>query len=107
MLSYMKPIPAKDAVLRGEELNILSGVSGSDEDMSFKVTVWGRIGAGWKPLSEKEIDLDGGEHKHLYFTLQPEVFSASFWGEETDEIELLVSDKKPEDDERGVVVFID
>lgn len=107
MLSYMKPIPAKENISRGEELNILSGVSGAKEDMTLTVTVWGRISASWKELTTKEFVLSCGEHKHLYFTLKPEVFSADFWGEEIDEIELLVSQFKPSDSERGVIIFIE
>ena len=48
----------------------------------------------------------GGEHKHLYFTLRPAAFSREFWGEAPEELELVIRDSEPGQDENGVLVFI-
>ena len=48
------------------------------------------------------------EHKHLYFTIPPEMFQKEYWGQKyLEEIELLISDKIPEKDTPGKLIFIE
>lgn len=48
------------------------------------------------------------EHKHLYFTIPPEMFQKEYWGQKyLEEIELLISDKIPEKSTPGKLIFVE
>ena len=106
MLSFIDVIPAKTTVVRGESLNLLGGAANGGEPVEKDISVWGNDGNGWKALMTRRFLIEDGEHKHLYFTLGPEAFSDVFWGEEPEELELIIRDTEPGPDENGVLVFI-
>lgn len=60
-----------------------------------------------KLCSHRKFFLEEKEHKHIYFTVPPEVFRGDYWGmDDLEEIELMISDKIPSEDVPGKLVFI-
>ena len=106
-MNYIEVIPAKQSVSRGESLNILGGVANDDEAVTLDISVWGRVDREWEALATQRTELAAHEHRHLYFTLEPDCFSSGRWHEEIEEIELLIRDKKPDATDRGRIVFIE
>lgn len=106
MLSFISAIPARDTIRRGESLNVLGGAANRGGALEADISVWANDGNGWKALATQRFSIDEGEHKHLYFTLRPVSFSRDFWGEEPEELELVIRDSVPGQDENGVMVFI-
>lgn len=106
MLSYMDVIPSKESVSRTESLNILSGVANDSEETTVSISLWGKADKEWKALITQETYVAAHEHKHLYYTLTPEMYSEKVWGEDVEEIELRVSERMPDEETRGVMVFI-
>ena len=107
MLSYMNVIPAKESVSRGEALNLLGGVANDGEAVALDIRVWGRVDRRWTPLAVQRAELQKNEHRHLYFTLGPECFSEDRWGEQIGEIELIISDREPEQAATGSMIFVE
>ena len=107
MLSFIGVIPSRETVSRSEKLNLLGGVANDGEALSTELTVWGRAGSEWRSLVSTRCALAAGEHRHLYFSLPPEVFSPAFWGEEVEELELIVRDAPPDPDSVGKLIFIE
>lgn len=54
----------------------------------------------------QNILIQSGEHKHLYFTLPSKTISDGYWGKEIEEIQICVSDHRPESDTKGILIFI-
>ena len=106
MLSFIDAIPARNTVRRSESLNILGGAANSGSALEADISVWANDGNGWRALTTQRFAIAGGEHKHLYFTLRPAAFSREFWGEAPEELELVIRDSEPAQDENGVLVFI-
>ena len=106
MLSFIDAIPARNTVRRGESLNVLGGAANSGNALEADISVWANDGNGWRALTTQRFAIAGGEHKHLYFTLSPAAFSREFWGEAPEELELVIRDSEPGQDENGVLVFI-
>ena len=106
MLSFIDAIPARDTIHRGESLNVLGGAANSGSAQEADISVWANAGNGWKALVTQRYSIGEGEHKHLYFTLHPASFSREFWGEEPEELDLVIRDSVPGQDEHGVMVFI-
>ena len=106
MLKFYDIIPTKHSVHRGESLNILGIVENNGEDTHATISVWGRESENWVLLVSKEIYIVTGEHKHVYFTIDRNLFSEGFWGEEPEEIEICLSDKKPDKLQSGVLIVI-
>ena len=106
MLSFIDAIPARDTIRRSESLNVLGGAANSGSALEADISVWANDGNGWKALITRRFSIDAGEHKHLYFTLSPSSFSREFWGEAPEELELMIRDSEPGQDENGVMVFI-
>ena len=80
----------------------------SREAVTVKITLWGKAEDIWKPLLSQEVLLEEKEHKHLYFTIPPEMFQKEYWRlKDLEEIELLISDKIPEKDTPGKLIFIE
>ena len=107
MLRYIDVIPARESIEGHESLNILGGVANDGDAVSVDISVWGRVDRAWKRLMTRRFDIAAHEHKHLYFTLEPDCFSPARWGEEIEDIELLISDRAPDDRTHGKIVFID
>ena len=107
MLSYIDVIPTKECISRGEPLNLLGGVANDGEAVLLDISVWGRVAEEWESLSTQRVAIEKNEHKHLYFTLEPACFSMGRWGEEIDEIELLIRDQRPGRGESGRIIFLD
>ena len=105
-LSFIDVIPAKTTVRRGESLNILGGAANNGDPVERDITVWGNAGNGWRALMTRRFFIQKGEHKHLYFMLAPEALAPAAWGEEPEELELIIRDSEPQDEENGVLVFI-
>ena len=105
-LSFIDAIPARDTIRRGESLNVLGGAANSGSAQEADISVWANDGNGWKALVTHRFSIGEGEHKHLYFTLHPASFSREFWGEEPEELDLVIRDSVPGQDEHGVMVFI-
>ena len=105
MLSFIDAIPARTTVCRGESLNLLGGVANGGAARTLDIGVWANDGRGWKRLMTERVYLDAGEHRHLYFTLGPEAFTAAIWGEAPDELELAIRDTEPPGN--GVAVFVE
>ena len=106
MLTFIDCIPSRSTVSRHDFLNLLGGAANDGEETTAEISVWGRIDVEWKPLITKSFKIAAKEHKHLYFTLEPKVFSSDYWGERIEEIELVVSDRKPPETKRVQMVFI-
>ena len=106
MLSFISAIPARDTIRRGESLNVLGGAANRGGTLEADICVWANDGNGWKALVTQRYSIGEGEHKHLYFTLHPASFSREFWGEEPEELDLVIRDSVPGQDEHGVMVFI-
>ena len=106
MLSFISAIPARDTIRRGESLNVLGGAANRGGALEADISVWANDGNGWKALVTHRFSIGEGEHKHLYFTLPPSLFSREFWGEEPEELELVIRDSEPGRDENGVMLFI-
>ena len=106
MLSFIDVIPSKSAITPGESLNILGGAANHGEALETDISVWANAGYGWSSLITKRFRLEEGEHKHLYFTLTPELMANELWDGEPDEFELIIRDTKPRADENGVLIFI-
>ena len=107
MLSYIGVIPARERIACGESLNLLGGVANDGEVVRLDISVWGRATEEWMPLATQRVTVEKNEHKHLYFTLEPDCFSIDRWGEELGEIELLIGDHRPGREESGRMVFLD
>ena len=108
MLKYIDVIPSKETVARGESLNLLGGVANDGPACAADIAVWGNAGDGWRAVVTRRLDIAAGEHRHLYFTLTPELFAPDRWGGEApEELELIISHEKPRDGARGKLVFID
>lgn len=106
MLSFIDVIPSKENVSRSESLNILCGVANDSGEINAKISLWARCSKQWRALITEESFISDHEHKHLYYTITPDMLSEEYWGEEVEEIELCVSDREPKDSTRGVIVFI-
>ena len=106
MLKFYDIIPTKHSVRRGESLNILGIVENNGEDTHAGISVWGRAAEDWVLLVSKEIDIVSDEHKHVYFTIDRSFFSEEFWGEEPEEIEICLADKKPDKMQNGILIVI-
>ena len=107
MLRFIDVIPARESVGRGQSLNLLGGAANDGGAVTAEISVWARAEGGWEALLTRREDIGAGEHRHLYYTLGPECFSAERWGAEIEELELIISDQKPSEDARGRVVFVD
>lgn len=105
MLTFIPVIPSKEAPAPGEALNVLGGAANHGEAITAEITVWGRTEGDWRALVTRSFRVEAGEHKHLYFTLSPELLSPRFWGGEIDALELRISDRKPSPLDRGKAVF--
>ena len=106
MLTYIVVIPSKSSITPEESLNILGGAANHGEAMETDITVWGSTGNGWKPLITRHYFIEKGEHKHLYFTLTPEILHARLWDNGPDEFELIIRATEPAADENGVLIFV-
>ncbi len=106
MLTYIDVIPSKETISRTESLNILCGVANDSEGTTVSISLWGKADNEWKALITEETVIQDHEHKHLYYTLTPEMYSEKIWGEDIEELELCVSDRIPRVDDKGVMVFI-
>ena len=107
MLKYIDVIPSRESVPRGEALNILGGVANDGDATRVDISVWGRVDEAWEALATARTEIGAGEHKHLYFTLGPECFSADRWRQEIEDIELRIGDRRPGPQDRGIIVFIE
>ncbi len=108
ILKFIDIIPSKGTVTPGTSLNVLGGVINPGEAVTVKITLWGKAEDIWKPLLSQEVLLEEKEHKHLYFTIPPEMFQKEYWRlKDLEEIELLISDKIPEKDTPGKLIFIE
>ena len=107
MLKFIDVIPARERVARGEALNLLGGAANDGGALAVDISVWGRVDETWEALVTRRFEIGAGEHKHLYFTLGPECFSAERWGEEIEDIELITSDARPAANARGTIVFVE
>ena len=105
-LSFLDTIPARNTIRRSESLNVLGGAANSGSALEADISVWANDGNGWKALLTQKVSIGEGEHKHLYFTLHPASFSRELWGVEPEELELVIRDSEPGQDENGVMVFI-
>ena len=105
MFSFIDAIPAKQTISHSESLNVLGGVVNSGDDAGADITLWGKVNNEWKPLETQRVEIGKNEHKHLYYTLRPEMLSTRFGDEEIDEIELAISDTEPI--KPGVIVFVE
>ena len=85
MLRYIDVIPARESMVRGGSLNLLGGVANDGPACAEDVTVWGNAGDGWRALVTRRFDIAEGEHRHLYFTLTPELLDPARWGGEVPE----------------------
>ena len=107
-LKFIDVIPSKETVTPGTSLNVLGGVINPGEAVSAKIILWGKAENIWKPLLSQEVFLEEKEHRHLYFTIPPEIFQEEYWGiKNLEEIELLISDMTPENGTPGKLVFIE
>lgn len=106
-LSFIPAIPAKESVTRGEPLNVLGGAANDGPALTAEITVWGRADDDWKALLTASEEIAAGEHKHLYYTLTPEMIASASASGEVEELELLISDRKPGPGQTGKFVFID
>ena len=106
-LSFIDVIPSKESLTRGEPLNILGGTANRGPALTAKITVWGRADEGWRALLTREEEILAGEHKHLYYTLTPEMLASASGSGEVEELELLISDREPKPETTGKIVFID
>ncbi len=106
MLTFIQLIPSEGQIRKGEALNVLGGAVNHGKALTADIYVWGRICDEWKLMKTIRTEIGEGEHKHIYVTLEAALFSKTFWGEEIEEIELCMHDKKPSADHRGVIVFI-
>ena len=105
-LSFIPAIPAKESVTRGEPLNVLGGAANDGPARTAEITVWGRADDDWKALLTASEGIAAGEHKHLYYTLTPEMIASASASGEVEELELLISDRKPGPGQTGKFVFI-
>ena len=106
MLTFIDVIPSRSSIRPGESLNILGGAANHGEAMETDISVWANAGYGWKSLITKHFFIAEAEHKHLYFTLTPEVLYNILWDDEPEEFELIIRDSEPDDKENGVLVFL-
>ncbi|MBR0402717.1 MAG: MerR family transcriptional regulator [Lachnospiraceae bacterium] len=105
-LSFIPAIPAKESVTRGEPLNVLGGAANDGPARTAEITVWGKADDDWKALLTASEEIAAGEHKHLYYTLTPEMIASASASGEVEELELLISDRKPGPGQTGKFVFI-
>ena len=101
MLTFIDVIPAKGSIQTGEALNLLGGAANDSSALETDISVWARSDRGWTALLTKRFQIGEKEHKHLYFTLPPECLM-----DFEDELELIIRDTRPREDESGVMVFI-
>ena len=106
MLSFIDVIPSKNTIAPGESLNILGGAANHGESLETGISVWANAGAGWMELMTKHFLISAGEHKHLYFTLTPELLMNKLWDGEPEEFELIIRDTEPKPEENGVLIFL-
>lgn len=106
MLTFIDVIPARNSIRPGDSLNILGGAANRGKATESDISVWGSIGNGWVPLVTKSFAIEEGEHKHLYFTITPEMLYDRLWDGTPDEFELIIRDSKPGKEENGVLIFL-
>ena len=106
MLSFIDVIPARSSIRPGDSLNILGGAANPGPALETVLTVWGNTGNGWIPLISKPFRIEEGEHKHLYFTLTPEILYARLWADGPEEFDLIIRDTMPGPEESGVLIFL-
>lgn len=106
MLTFIDVIPARNSIKPGESLNILGGAANHGKALETDLTVWGNAGERWVPLMTKHFLIEEGEHKHLYFTLTPELLDDLLWNGEPDEFELIIRDTRPKPYDSGVMIFV-
>ena len=81
ILKFIDVIPSKGTITPGTSLNVLGGVINPGEAVTVKITLWGKAEDIWKPLLSQEVLLE--------------------------EKELLISDKIPEKDTPGKLIFVE
>ena len=106
MFSYIDVIPSNSSIRPDEDLNILGGAANHGEAVETDMTVWGSIGEGWVPLITEHMLIEEGEHKHLYYTITPEILKEKLWLDGPEEFDLIIRDTEPGRDETGVLIFI-
>ncbi|MBQ5341740.1 MAG: hypothetical protein J6W57_07050 [Oscillospiraceae bacterium] len=106
MFSYLDVIPSKSSIRPDEDLNILGGAANHGDAVETDMTVWGNTGSGWVPLITRHMLIEKEEHKHLYFTITPEILWENLWKEGPEEFDLIIRDTEPGDDETGVLIFV-
>jgi len=106
MLSFVSVIPAKTNLNRGESLNVLAIAFNPGTEVTSVVSAWGKAEDEWVQLTSDEVTLAAQEHTHLYMTIDGYCFTEGFWGEEPEELEIWISDRKPGNEQDGVLVFI-
>ena len=106
MLTFIDVIPSKNTITPDESLNILGGAANHGEALETDISVWANAGYGWISMITRHFTIEEGEHKHLYFTLTPELLYDKLWEDEPEEFELIIRDSKPGMKETGVLIFI-
>ena len=106
---YIDAIPSQECVLPGQNLNLLGGlINRTEAPVTAPVHVWGRIGDDWKSLTSLTVTARPGEHRHVYFTIPGDRFTSSFWqGKTPEDVELRISHRMPEADEKGKLIFVE
>ena len=109
MLKVAFLIPSSGTAARGEAFNVLAGVwKTTSREPSVKSVSGEGAGGNWRPVASQRAVIEPGEHRHLYFTIPPEVFEPEFWnGEEVEELELTAGEQRPADGARGTLVFVE
>jgi len=87
-------------------MNVVSGTYNDGSSVNAEISVWGRTDGDWTALATERITIEEKEHKHLYFTLPPGILSRAFPGEEIEEVEICISDIKPDPLACGKLIFV-
>lgn len=107
-MKYIDVIPSQGTVKYADSLNVLGGVANDSPKKALAgISVWGRVGSAWVQMMTQNYEIDAGEHKHLYFTIPEKCFIDEYWGEELEEMELVISDRKPDDSKQGILIFVE
>ena len=106
MLTFIDVIPSRNSIRPGEDLNILGGAANRGKAMQADISVWGSTGNGWVPLVTERFVIEEGEHKHLYFTITPDMLYDTLWADGPEEFDLIIRDSRPVKEENGVLIFL-
>jgi len=108
-IRYIDVIPNSDTARANSPFNVLGGlINDAKETITLPVTLWGKAEADWQPIVTQNVEIQPGEHKHIYYTIPRESMRPAFWHtDELEELELLTHHNPPAGNAKGILIFVE